>query len=209
MSFYRPNHDIKGKGFHNVSINEEISMYESTLKIPVTKNDHIRGNIHSPVQLVEYADFECPYCGAAAPVMEELREKYKDSISIVFRHFPLTNQHPFAALAALASEAASLQNKFWEMHDALFDNQDYLSEETIQIIARELELDMRKFNHDLNDETLEDRVQLDYKGGLESGVQRTPSLFINGIKHVGRVTIKELSPEIDMLLEEQRPSPEA
>lgn len=184
-------------------------MYESTLKIPVTKNDHIRGQLHSPVQLVEYADFECPYSGAAASVMEELREKYKNSISIVFRHFPLSDHHPFAKLTAVASEAAALQNKFWEMHDALFDNQEYFSEENILVIARELELDMKKFKKDMYRDVLEDKVQLDYKGGIESGVEGTPTLFINGIKHIGRVTLEELSDEIELLLEEQRPSPEA
>lgn len=184
-------------------------MYESTLKIPVTKNDHVRGQLHSPVQLVEYADFECPYCGAATSIMEELREKYKNSISIVFRHFPISDHHPFARLAAVASEAAALQNKFWEMHDALFDNQDYLSEETIFVIARELGLDMKKFKKDMNSDVLGDKVELDFKGGLESGVEGTPTLFINGIKHIGRVTFEELSGEIEILLEEQRPSPEA
>lgn len=184
-------------------------MYESTLKIPVTKNDHVRGNLHSPVQLVEYADFECPYCGALAPVLEELRGKYKNDISIIFRHFPLTNHHPFAKLAAIASEAAALQNRFWEMHDALFDNQEYLSEEMINVIAKELELDMQKFRKDMNRDVLKDKVELDLKSGLESGVDGTPTLFINGIKHIGRMTFEELSAEIEILLEEQRPSPEA
>jgi protein-disulfide isomerase len=142
--------------------------------------DHIQGNPDAPVALLEYGDYECPHCGAAYPVVKQIQKKMGRQLQFVFRNFPLTNMHPFAEIAAEAAEAASAQGRFWEMHDALYENQDSLSEETIFALAEKIGLDMEAFTKDIESQKYRPKVKKDFMGGVKSGVNGTPTFFING-----------------------------
>src|SRR5579871_499235 len=96
------------------------------LKVPVTDNDHIQGNEHAPITLVEYGDYECPYCGQAYPIVKKIQKYFGENLRFVFRNFPIVDSHPHAGIAAMAAEFAATQGKFWEMHDVLYENQEYL-----------------------------------------------------------------------------------
>lgn len=176
-------------------------MSATTLKRLPEKYDHHLGPLSASIVIVEYADFECPYCAQAVEVVNQIM-KSNDNICIIYRHFPLTSHHRNAGLAAMAAEAAGKQNKFWEMHRALFDNQNDLGSEQIFGIARELGLDLRKFTNDLEDEHLLKHVQEDFESGIKSGVDGTPTFFVNGIKYEGDTTVEGLQEEIDGILED-------
>lgn len=179
----------------------------NALKIPVTKLDHQIGSLKAPVVIVEYFDFQCPFCAAAAPVLDDIVEKFNSNVCFVARHFPLNNSHPFAIPAARASEAAGLQEKFWEMHHALFANQEILSNDSIRIIADELGLNMKKFMNDLDRPELATKVQNDFRGGIRSGVNGTPTLFINGYRYDGVPSYEALSRIVQGIIgEEKRPT---
>ena len=119
------------------------------LEPPVGDRDHVRGPATAPVTLVEYGDYECPYCGRAHPVVGELRERLGDRLRFVFRHFPLDSVHPRARHAAEAAEAAGAQDRFWEMHDLLYENQEDLGDEALRRYAAEVGLDLERFEEDL------------------------------------------------------------
>jgi len=152
---------------------------------PVSDRDHSRGPEDSPVTLVEYGDYECPYCGQAENSVHEIQERTGDAVRLVFRHFPNRTVHPHARLAAEASEAAGEQGKFWEMHDLLFRNQDRLEEWDMLEYARELDLDLDKFQDALNDHNHATKVREDFRSGIKSGVQGTPTWFINDTRYDG------------------------
>jgi Na+/H+ antiporter NhaA len=147
------------------------------------ERDHIRGNPDAPVTLLEYGDFECPYCGAAAPIVERLLEKV--DLRYVFRHLPLTDVHPNAQTAAEAAEAAGAQGRFWEMHDLMLANQDALAPSDLYRHAAELELDLGRFAEDMRRRRHAPRVAEDVRSADASGVSGTPTFFINGRRHVG------------------------
>jgi Na+/H+ antiporter NhaA len=151
--------------------------------------DHVRGAREAPVTLVEYGDFECPYCRAAAPTIEELLERYPGRLRFVFRHLPLVDVHPNAALAAEAAEAAGAQGRFWEMHDTLYRNQDALGVSDLIGYARNLGLDADAFEADLRSGRFSRRVARDVSGAELSGVAGTPTFFINDLRHRGRYDI--------------------
>ncbi len=156
------------------------------LALPVSEErDHIRGTPTAPVTLVEYGDFECPHCGAAHQIVEQLIEDLADEVRLVFRHFPLATVHPNAARAAEAAEAAGAHGQFWEMHDILFENQDALDEESLRAYASTLGLDVRQFERELREHVHLPRVQEDFATGVRSGVNGTPTFFINGRRHDG------------------------
>lgn len=157
----------------------------SRLKVSVDSRDHIKGDPNAPIIFVEYGDYQCPACGAAYPDMKELLQALGDEICFVFRNFPLTEIHEHALLGALAAEAAGLQGKFWEMHDIIYENQEDLNPTGVMEFAKELELNMPKFKKDLEDEGLKDRIQNDFMGGVDSGVNGTPSFYLNGSKYEG------------------------
>jgi protein-disulfide isomerase len=150
------------------------------LAVPVTAIDHARGAEHAPAVLVEYADFECPHCKLAEPVLTHLLEIFPAKLRLVFRHYPLEGPHPHALLAAQAAEAAAGQGRFWEMHDLLFANQAHLKLHDLQRYARQLELDMTRFSAELGDEVYLQRIREHIAGGDRSGVRGTPGLFLNG-----------------------------
>jgi Na+/H+ antiporter NhaA len=154
--------------------------------------DHIRGPIDAPVTVVEYGDFQCPYCGMAEPVVRELLRDFGD-VRYVWRHLPLNDVHPRAQLAAEAAEAAADQGAFWEMHDLLLDNQDALRPDDLVSYAGRLGLDVDRFVDDMSEHTGASRVADDVDSADLSGVSGTPTFFINGRRHYGAYDIKTLS----------------
>jgi protein-disulfide isomerase len=157
----------------------------ANLKPPVNNSDHIKGNPNAPVQLVEYGDFQCPHCGAAHPILKEIEKHFGDKLSFVFRHFPLSESHPMAFAAAVASEAAGRQEKFWEMHDLIYENQQKLSHATLLSLAIGLKMDSDTFQKDMRQQALTDKVESDFESGIVSGVNGTPTFYINGFQHYG------------------------
>jgi protein-disulfide isomerase len=147
--------------------------------------DHIRGPEDASVTLVEYGDFECPYCGRAEPILRELFSEIGDDVRFVFRHLPLTDVHQHAELAAEAAEAAHAQGRFWEMHDLLFDHQDELTGRDVMRYAEELGLDLDQFHKELKNHEHAARVARDVESAELSGVSGTPTFFINGQRHHG------------------------
>ncbi len=153
------------------------------LKVPVTADDHAQGPADAPVTLLEYGDYECPHCGHAHPIVKALQEEFGDELRFVFRNFPLVNAHPHAELAAESAEAAAAQAKFWEMHDWLFENQEELDAENIVAAAEDMSIEARRFVQDLESGKFRARVKHDFTGGVRSGVNGTPTFFINGVRH--------------------------
>ena len=166
------------------------------LAVPVDPDhDHIRGPDQAPVTLVEYGDFECPYCGRAEPVVRELLADYGD-LRYVWRHLPLTDVHPHAQLAAEAAEAAASQGKFWPMHDQLLGHQDALAAKDLIRYAGQLGLDTERFTRDLRNHTGQAKIAADVDSADLSGVSGTPTFFINGKRHHGAYDINTLSQAI-------------
>jgi Na+/H+ antiporter NhaA len=157
------------------------------------ERDHVRGSVTAPVTLVEYADFECPYCGQAEPTIRELLSACDDELRYVFRHLPLTDVHPHAPLAAEAAEAAGAQGAFWEMHDLLFENQERLTPTDLRRYAEQLGLDVERFSDDLRHRRHLPRVSADVASADASGVSGTPSFFINGRRHHGVYDVAALT----------------
>lgn len=155
------------------------------LKIPVNENDHHKNSLRAPVILLEYGDFECPYCAVASSVTDRLLQEYRSDLCFVFRHFPLKGIHPNAELAALAAEAAGEQEKFWDMTKLLFAQQENLSKKTVEMLARKIRLDMDQFQDDLGRFDLLEKVRSQHHSGTLSGVQSTPTFFINGMLFEG------------------------
>jgi protein-disulfide isomerase len=169
----------------------------TTLKLPANEMDHHLGPITAPVTLVEYGDFECPYCGVAESVVKQLIKEYRSDICFVYRHFPLSGIHPDAEIAALASEAAGKQDRFWDMHHQLFENQEKISKDTILNLAHLLNLDMEQYVYDLKSYEFMEKVQNDIRSGRESGVESTPTFFINGNKFEGSTSYWPLREAIE------------
>jgi Na+/H+ antiporter NhaA len=157
------------------------------------QRDHIRGSAHAPVTLVEYADFECPYCGRAEPMIRELLSACGEGLRYVFRHLPLNDVHPHAQLAAEAAEAAAAQGSFWEMHDLLLDHQGELKPRDLRGYAERLGLDLERFSHELQHRKHAPRISADVAGADASGVSGTPSFFINGRRQHGVYDVDTLT----------------
>src|SRR5438105_3794491 len=131
------------------------------LKPPVNNKDHMQGKDSAALVLVEYGDYQCPHCGHAYPIIKNLQEKLANDLKFIFRNFPLTESHPDAFNAAVAAEAAGLQNKFWEMHDMIFENQQALDFESLSLYAENIGLDPDRFKNDIRDPVLSDKVEKD------------------------------------------------
>ena len=162
------------------------------LVVPVTPRDHIKGPADAALTLVQFADFECPHCALVYPVVQEIGRELKDSLRIVYRHFPLSQVHPRAQPASLAAEAAAAQGRFWEMADMLHQNNEELDPEAIQRYARKLKLDMKQFNREIESGVHAARIRADFLGGVRSGVNGTPTFFINGQRHEGALEFDAL-----------------
>ncbi|MDH5033416.1 MULTISPECIES: DsbA family protein [Chryseobacterium] len=156
-----------------------------SLKPSVSTADHTQGSSDASLVIVEYGDYQCPYCGAAYPVLKELLKEFGDQIRFVFRNFPLSEMHQYARTAALAAEAAALQGKFWEMHDAIYENQEYLNADLPLKLAEKLGLNIPQFKADIHKKELVEKIDTDFESGIVSGVNGTPSFFINGNKFNG------------------------
>jgi protein-disulfide isomerase len=152
---------------------------------PVDARDHAAGPDDAPVTLVEYGDYECPYCGMAYPIVKAAQRELGSQLRFVFRNFPLAEIHPHARHAAQAAEAAAAQGMFWEMHDMLFENQHALEDADLVRYAEMLGLDAERLARELEDGTYAKRVRDDFRSGVRSGVNGTPTFFVNGERYEG------------------------
>ena len=157
----------------------------SALQPPVAERDHIAGPDDAPVTLVEYGDYECPYCGMAYPIVKNLQRRLGDQLRFVFRNFPLRESHPHAEHAAEAAESAEAQGKFWEMHDIIFEHQQALEDQDLLAYAEAIGIDPTRIGEDLTNGTYVKRVREDFRSGVRSGVNGTPTFFINGERYNG------------------------
>jgi protein-disulfide isomerase len=155
--------------------------------------DHTQGAGAAAVTLLEYGDFECGYCGEAYPVVKELMARLGDRVRLAFRHFPLTQIHPHAWRAAEAAEAAGAQGRFWEMHDMLYERQDALEDDDLLAYANQIGLDVDQFQIELAQGAHAEHVREDFLSGVRSGVNGTPTFFINGRRHDGSFDLKSLT----------------
>jgi protein-disulfide isomerase len=155
------------------------------LKPPVGEQDHIEGHLDAAIELLEFGDYECPHCGRAYPIIKIIQKKMGKKLKFVFRNFPLAEVHPHAVTAAIAAEAAALQGKYWPMHDILFENQQDLSGQAILNYARYIGLDEPEFMKNLHQPELQHKVETDFENGIRSGVNGTPTFFINGNRYNG------------------------
>ena len=152
------------------------------LTLPVGPRDHAQGPDDAPVTLVEYGDYECPHCGRAYPIVKEVQKRLGSTLRFVFRNFPLRESHPHAAHAAEAAEAGAAQGKFWEMHDIIFEHQRKLDDTSLVSYAQAVGLDTAVFEEELRSHVHERRVREDFRSGVRSGVNGTPTFFINGVR---------------------------
>ncbi len=157
----------------------------SSLAPPVGPADHAHGPADAPVTLVEYGDYECPHCGLAHPIVKAVESRLGDRLRFVFRHFPISSNHPHAQHAAEMAEAAGERGKFWEMHDLLYGNQDALEDEDLLGYAESLGIDPAWAASALQSGTFAERVRASFLSGVRSGVNGTPTFFINGVRHEG------------------------
>ena len=157
----------------------------STLSVPVNASDHLQGSSDARITLVEYGDYQCPYCGEAYPIVKRLQKELGADLRFIFRNFPLTEIHSHALAAACAAEAAAIQDQFWEMHDMLYENQEILSDRSLVTFAQNLKLDFDVFMSDTTSREVTSRIEADFNSGIRSGVNGTPTFFINGLRHDG------------------------
>jgi protein-disulfide isomerase len=155
------------------------------LEIPVTpERDHIEGPVSATLTLVEYGDYQCPFCGAAYPEVKKVQKELGSKLRFVFRNFPLTNMHEHAMNAAETAEAASAQGKFWPMHDFLYEHQATLGDPSAALgYAKKLGLDTQRFEREIAQHMYQKRIKDDFVGGVRSGVNGTPTFYVNGIRH--------------------------
>jgi protein-disulfide isomerase len=168
----------------------------------VTERDHVRGPARARVTLVEYGDFQCPFCGAAYPVLAALEQRFE--LRFVFRHFPLTEIHPYALIAAKAAEEAGAQGKFWEMHAMLFENQRRLGPDALVRYAAALDLDVDAIAAALDGDAHEAHIRADFMGGVRSGVNGTPCLFLDDVRYDDAVEETRLTRAIEQLTSHRR-----
>jgi protein-disulfide isomerase len=172
----------------------------SKLTIPISAKDHFQGNIDADCSLVEYGDYECPHCGHAYPLLKRVQKHYGNRLCFVYRNFPLNEMHPHAEGAAETAEFAGTKGKFWEMHDLLFENQEQLGVDLYVELAGELGLAQDELAEALDKSEFQAHVKADFIGGVRSGVNGTPTLFINGQRHNGPVDFETLVEKIDAVL---------
>jgi protein-disulfide isomerase len=162
------------------------------LTLPDPERDHISGSPDGSIKLLEYGDYECPFCAEANAVVKEIQRRLGDELLFAFRNFPLTNVHPYAEHAAEAAEAAGDQGNFWGMHDILFENQSALDDEDLAAYAGELNLDAQRLVREVTSIVYAPRIREDFKAGVRGGVNGTPTFFINGERYNGDLNLKYL-----------------
>ncbi|MCI4320456.1 MAG: DsbA family protein [Thermoplasmata archaeon] len=162
------------------------------LTLPIGTRDHTQGPATAPTTLLEYGDYECPYCGEAYPIVKAIQKRLGDKLRFVFRNFPLANMHPHATLAAEAAEAVGAHGKFWEMHDTLYEHQGALDPSDLVRYASRLGVATGPFTAELDRHAYAERVREDFSSGVRSGVNGTPTFYINGVRHNGSYELEEL-----------------
>jgi len=175
-----------GKTLLEPTTKEPTEKYQAPkLEIPVTpERDHVEGAVSAALTLVEYGDYQCPYCGAAYPEVKKVQKELGPELRFVFRNFPLTNMHEHAMNAAETAEAASAQGKFWPMHDFLYEHQATLGDPTVALgYAKKLGLNTQRFEREIAQHVYQKRIKDDFMGGVRSGVNGTPTFYVNGIRH--------------------------
>ncbi|MET8832927.1 DsbA family protein [Micromonospora sp. NPDC004540] len=167
------------------------------LRLPVTGTDHVRGPADAPVTLVQYGDFQCRFCGVAYPNLAEVLRQRGETVRLVYRHFPIANVHPYAESAAETAEAAGRRGRFWEMHDWLYEHQDQLDPVHLSLGVEQLGLPPEEVGVEVGRHAYADRVRQDFVGGIRSGVNGTPTLFVNEVRHDGGYDLAELLAVVD------------
>ncbi|HCO68676.1 MAG TPA: disulfide bond formation protein DsbA [Dysgonomonas sp.] len=170
-----------------------------SLRVPVTDKDHVQGSPDASIELVEYGDYQCPYCGKAYYEVKKIQEEMGGNLKFVFRNFPLISIHKHALNAAVAAEAAGDMGKYWEMHDIIFENQQALDDADLVKYAGEIGLDEEEFKSMFSDKKYEAKIEKELEGGLRSGVNGTPSFFINGKKYEGEYSAKVMIEHLQSL----------
>lgn len=171
----------------------------ATLKVPVTEEDHIQGSDEAMVTLVEYGDYQCPHCGMAHSIVKQLQKHFGKRLRFVFRNFPLTEIHPLAEPAAETAEFANEFDQFWEMHDLIFENQPSLSPPFLLELAESLGLSRDDLASAIENRTYAPKIKKDFMGGVRSGVNGTPTFFINGQRFNGPPIYEELLSAIESI----------
>ena len=165
------------------------------------KRDHIHGPNTAPVTLVEYGDFECPDCGIAYPTVAKLMERMGDKLRFVYRYYPLVESHPHAEHAAEIAEAAAAQGKFWEMYNALYQNQRHLGDANLMEYAKSIGLDIDNVEREMNNSTYTKRVEEDLESGDQSGVEGTPTFYINGVYYDGAYNVDSFQAALEQAMQ--------
>jgi protein-disulfide isomerase len=156
------------------------------------ERDHVQGQIEAPITLLEYGDYECPFCAKAQPIVREIQQRLGDELCFAFRHFPVAPVHPHAQRAAQAAEAANAQGKFWEMHELLLENQSALDDKILSACAAVLGLDQARLLGEVMLEIYARRIHHDFNLGIREGVNATPCFFINGCRYDGAIRLNPL-----------------
>ncbi|GIH17890.1 DsbA family protein [Rugosimonospora africana] len=164
---------------------------------PVQDYDHVRGPAQAPVTLVEYGDYQCPFCAAAHPIINALLDQRPDTVRFAFRHFPLTNVHPYSEVAAETAEAAGVRDRFWQMHTWLYEHQEQFQPAFVTTAVDQIGLPGVTVAREVNEHLYLDRIQRDFASGVRSGVNGTPTFFINGERHDGGYALDELIEVVD------------
>ena len=167
------------------------------LRVPVTDEDHIRGPADAPATLVEYGDFQCPHCGTAYRSLDEVLRQRPETVRLIFRHFPLTNVHPYAEAAAETAEAAAVRGCFWPMHNWLFEHQDQLDPVHLSLGTQQIGLPVDEISEETGAHNYLDRVRRDFVGGIRSGVNASPTFFLNDVRHDGTYAVADLLAAVD------------
>ena len=156
-----------------------------SLTLPDPERDHISGSAGAPIKLLEYGDYECPFCGEAYAIVKEIQRQLGNDLLFAFRNFPLANVHPHAEHAAEAAEGAGDQGHFWGMHDVLFENQTALDDQDLAVYAAKLGLDTARLIREVVASVYAPRIRQDFKSGVRAGVNGTPTFFVNGVRYDG------------------------
>ncbi len=162
------------------------------LTLPDPERDHIQGSADAPIKLLEYGDYECPFCADAHATVKEIQQRLGDDLLFAFRNFPLANIHPHAEHAAEAAEAAGNQGNFWAMHNLLFENQTALDDDDLAAYASELNLDATRLMREAAAGVYAARIREDFKSGVRAGVNGTPTFFINGERYDGERDLRQM-----------------
>jgi protein-disulfide isomerase len=170
------------------------------LRIPVSEKDQSEGDEAAFLVLVEYGDYQCPHCRAAFPIVKRLQTHFGKDLRFIFRNFPLGEIHPFAMSAAVVAEACALQKKFWPIHDIIYREQDLLSTAQLFTWAEGLGVDLKKLENDIHSSQVTSKVKTDFEGGIRSGVNGTPSFFINGQRYDGDYSFDHLRIALETIL---------